>query len=73
MMTFWRWLRGVFLGLSKADVHYMDHADSVEDCSLCDNYRPPHHCALVNGWISPNGYCDQFFAKSHWSDSRSLE
>ena len=48
--------------VSKATAKYQDHPNGGNKCSLCQYFRPPHSCQLVQGNISPDGWCT-FFAK----------
>ncbi len=41
---------------------YQDHPNNGQSCSLCNFFRPPKSCQLVDGDISPTGWCS-FFAK----------
>lgn len=41
---------------------YQDHPNNGNSCSICNYFRPPHSCQLVDGTISPTGWCS-FFAK----------
>jgi hypothetical protein len=50
--------------VSKADAKYQDHphgAQGEQRCEICLQFRPPNSCQIVEGPISPKGYC-QFFA-----------
>jgi hypothetical protein len=47
---------------SKKVAKYQDHPNSGAHCSECRYFLPPHSCVLVEGDISPNGWCS-FFAK----------
>jgi len=67
-------IAGVALSFGKNDIaeaqsktdqktaKYQDHPNSGNSCSICNYFRPPHSCQLVDGTISPNGWCS-FFAK----------
>jgi hypothetical protein len=41
---------------------YQDTPKNGQKCSDCNFFRPPKACQLVQGDISPNGWC-AFFAK----------
>jgi hypothetical protein len=47
---------------SQAVAKYQDHPNAGNSCSLCNYFLPPHSCQLVEGTISPTGWCS-FFAK----------
>ena len=46
----------------KKTAKYQDHPNKGQQCSLCRFFEPPKSCQLVQGDISPNGWCS-FFAK----------
>jgi hypothetical protein len=46
----------------KKTAKYQDHPNKDQRCALCNYFRPPKSCQLVDGDISPNGWCS-FFAK----------
>jgi len=41
---------------------YQDHPHNGLSCEQCNFFRPPKSCQLVDGDISPNGWC-MFWAK----------
>lgn len=41
---------------------YQDHPNKGQSCAQCNFFRPPKSCQLVEGDISPNGWCS-FWAK----------
>jgi hypothetical protein len=43
--------------ISQKLVDYQDTAIGVQMCSGCELFVPPNCCKLVEGTISPNGYC----------------
>jgi hypothetical protein len=47
---------------SQQTAKYQDHPNNGNHCSICNYFRPPHGCQLVEGTINPNGWCS-FFAK----------
>jgi hypothetical protein len=49
--------------ISEQAVAYQDHPDGEKDCSKCANFQPPSSCRMVDGTISPHGYC-RIFAPS---------
>ena len=54
--------------ISKKDALYQDHPhgqQGVQRCEICLQFRPPNQCALVEGEISPKGYCQFFAAKEN--------
>jgi len=46
----------------KKTAKYQDHPNNGKSCSQCNFFRPPKSCQLVEGDISPNGWCS-FWAK----------
>jgi hypothetical protein len=47
--------------VSQTDAKYQDHPNGQQRCGICLQFRPPTSCNLVQGEISPQGWC-QFFA-----------
>ena len=47
---------------SKKVAKYQDKPNKGQKCSDCRFFLAPHSCQLVEGNISPNGWCS-FFAK----------
>ena len=43
--------------VAKAAMKYQDHPDGDKKCSECLQFIPPDSCKVVEGVISPNGYC----------------
>ncbi len=48
--------------ISKTEASYQDTPHELEKCSLCAYFQPPGGCQLVDGTISPNGWCKLFNA-----------
>jgi hypothetical protein len=48
--------------VKKAIAKYQDKPKNGQKCSDCRFFRPPKACQLVEGDISPDGWCS-FFAK----------
>ena len=46
--------------ISKAAVAYQDQPDGDKECGKCAQFEPPAGCKLVDGPISPRGYCRLF-------------
>ena len=42
---------------SKAAMKYQDRPNGEQMCSNCLQFVPPGSCKVVEGAISPNGYC----------------
>jgi hypothetical protein len=47
---------------SKQSVHYSRGMKS-KHCGICQHFRPPHSCELVEGKIDPEYWCEKFKAK----------
>ena len=53
----------------KADMHYQDKPKDGQDCDDCIHFEPgknpkaPGTCKIVEGPISPNGWCIEFQKK----------
>ncbi|MCC6195484.1 MAG: hypothetical protein IT518_13555 [Burkholderiales bacterium] len=41
----------------KAAMKYQDHPNADKKCSNCLQFVPPDACTIVEGKISPDGYC----------------
>jgi High potential iron-sulfur protein len=48
----------------KKTAKYQDHPNKGQQCANCQFFRPPKSCQLVEGDISPNGWCSYFAKKS---------
>lgn len=46
--------------ISKAAVAYQDHPQGDKRCGKCLQFVPPDSCKMVDGTISPQGYCRLF-------------
>lgn len=46
----------------KKTAKYQDQPNKGQNCAQCNFFRPPKSCQLVDGDISPNGWCS-FWAK----------
>jgi hypothetical protein len=45
---------------SKTAADYQDVPKNGLTCAACSLFRPPQSCAVVEGDISPNGWCKFF-------------
>ena len=50
--------------VSEKDAKYQDHPNNGNKCSACQYFEPPQSCRLVEGKISPDGWCSFFVMKS---------
>jgi hypothetical protein len=48
--------------VDKATAKYQDKPNNGQSCAQCNFFRPPKACQLVEGDVSPSGWCS-FFAK----------
>jgi hypothetical protein len=49
--------------VSQQQVHYRPTPNGNARCSKCAHFLPPSHCGVVQGTISPNGWCSMFAPK----------
>ena len=42
---------------SKAAAQYQDKPNGKQHCAICRFFEKPHSCRLVEGEISPDGWC----------------
>lgn len=43
--------------VSKQAMKYQDKPNGDQKCSNCAQFEPPKGCKVVEGDVSPNGYC----------------
>ena len=48
----------------QADAMYQTMPKDDQRCGLCSNFVPPNACQLVQGTISPTGWCQYFSPKA---------
>jgi hypothetical protein len=46
--------------MSKAEAEYRDRPKDGFACAACTLFRPPRSCQVVQGDISPSGWCKLF-------------
>jgi hypothetical protein len=46
--------------MSQSDAEYQDRPKNGLTCAACSLFRPPRSCEVVQGDISPNGWCKFF-------------
>ncbi len=49
---------------SKEAMKYQDKPNGDQKCSNCMQFEPPASCKVVDGKISPDGYCIAFVKKA---------
>jgi hypothetical protein len=45
-------------------VSYQDKPKGAQRCDACSSFQPPNACKMVEGEISPQGWCSLFTKKS---------
>jgi hypothetical protein len=50
--------------VSKSDAKYQDQPKEQQRCDGCVQFQPPNACKIVDGQISPSGWCQLFAAKT---------
>jgi len=50
--------------VAKAAMKYQDHPNGDKQCSNCMQFIPPDSCKVVEGKVSPNGYCIAWVKKA---------
>lgn len=50
--------------ISKSEAKYQDKPNGSQRCQMCQHFQAPNQCQLVEGGISPNGWCENFKAKN---------
>ena len=46
--------------VSKQEAQYQDQPKGEQRCSRCAQFQPPSSCRVIEGNVSPNGWC-RFF------------
>jgi hypothetical protein len=49
--------------IKQADAKYQDHPNGTQKCDGCIQFQAPNACKIVDGTISPDGWCQFFGAK----------
>jgi hypothetical protein len=47
---------------SKTQVAYQNQPKGISSCATCSFFQTPKSCALVDGAVSPNGWCNLYAA-----------
>jgi len=50
--------------VTQKTVSYQDRPKGTQRCDGCNNFQPPNACKLVEGEVSPQGWCSLFTKKS---------
>jgi hypothetical protein len=46
--------------MAKQDVDYQDSPKGLQMCATCTLFDPPTSCKIVEGDVSPNGWCKDY-------------
>jgi High potential iron-sulfur protein len=46
--------------MSRAEAAYQDSPKDIQMCATCTLFEPPRSCRVVEGTVSPNGWCNAF-------------
>ena len=46
--------------MSQKEAEYQDSPKDIRMCATCTLFEPPKSCKVVEGEISPNGWCKAF-------------
>jgi hypothetical protein len=46
--------------MSQAEAEYQDSPKDIRMCATCTLFEPPRSCKVVEGEISPSGWCKAF-------------
>jgi len=46
--------------MSKAEAEYQDSPKDIRMCATCTLFEPPRACKVVEGDVSPTGWCKAF-------------
>ena len=49
---------------SKAAMKYQDKPNGSQECDTCQHFQPPKSCEIVDGDISPKGWCIAWLKKA---------
>ena len=51
--------------IAKSEAKYQYRPNGIQRCEICLQFQPPNRCQLVEGDISPKGWCQFFAAKEN--------
>jgi hypothetical protein len=46
--------------MSKAQAQYQDHPNGIQACATCTLFEEPKTCKVVDGDVSPDGWCKAY-------------
>ncbi len=51
--------------IKKSEAQYQPHPKGQQRCEICLQFEPPGTCKIVQGPISPKGWCQYFAAREN--------
>ena len=51
--------------IKQTDAKYQNHPKGQQRCEICLQFQPPSSCKIVQGPITPQGWCQFFAAKEN--------
>ncbi len=51
--------------IDKAEAKYQTHPNGQQRCEICLQFEPPGTCKIVQGPITPKGWCQYFAAREN--------
>ena len=51
--------------IAQSVAKYQDHPHGEQRCEICLQFEPPNQCKIVQGPITPKGWCQFFAAKEN--------
>ncbi len=51
--------------VKKSEAQYQPHPKGQQRCEICLQFEPPGTCKIVQGPISPKGWCQYFAAREN--------
>ena len=51
--------------IKQADAKYQEQPKGQQRCEICLQFQPPSTCKIVQGPVSPHGWCQFFAAKEN--------
>lgn len=51
--------------IAQKDALYQTHPKGPQRCQICLQFKPPNACKIVQGQITPQGWCQYFAAREN--------
>ena len=51
--------------IPQKDALYQTHPKGPQRCQICLQFKPPNACKIVQGQITPQGWCQYFAAREN--------